>query len=220
MRFGLRFVENERRGRRKPARHVECALDIAFTERGVERSAAQISGVVVPGSDRFVDDIPVRDAVAVSRHDGFDVRLKQLAAIGGRCLFDPVGKRVIPDQRMAAHLHRVLFCKFDQPVGVVEVDFVRRRPERCQLKSEFAGQQARVAHVHLGVIVTPRSVEFVDRERGAELDALFSGDRGKRTFMAGLRRERFGSLRRSDAKGACKAREHLTPSGMSHGHDL
>ena len=193
MRFGLRFVENEHCCRCKPARHVEGALDIAFTERGVERSAAQISGIVVPGSNRFVDDIPVRDAVAVSRHDGFDVRLKQLPAIGGRCLFDPVGKRVIPNECMATHLHRVLFCKFDQPIGVVEVDFVSRWPESCQLESEFAGQQAGVAQVHLDVIVTPWSVEFVDRERGAELDALFSGDRGKRALCADFRRERFGS---------------------------
>src|SRR6185295_6720484 len=127
---------------------------------------------------------------------------------------------VIPNECMTTHLHRVLFCKFDQPIGVVEVDFVSRWPESCQLESEFAGQQAGVAQVHLDVIVTPWSVEFVDRERGAKLDALFSGDRGKRALCADFRRERFGSLRRSDAKGARKASEHLTPSGMPHGHDL
>ena len=101
--FRLRLVEHQPRLGIHLAREPEALGDVVLAERRQKNARAQIAGQPVPRSYRLVYDIPVFDAAGVALHHRFDVRLEQMLRLVRTKPIDPIGKRVVPDQRVSTH---------------------------------------------------------------------------------------------------------------------
>ena len=148
--LAMRLVENKLGGRINRRDTAEGALDIGRPHRGEPRPVAKTAVLAVLGPERFVDHVPGMQLAGIARHHGFDMLVEHPLGLAARQMAQPVGRILVPHQRMAAHRQAVFLGEGEQAVGALEIIFFARRAQRVEFEREVGRHHAGLAGVKCG----------------------------------------------------------------------